>query len=85
MNATNKVEWSDLLQDAVTRPGSIMEAYSNFHSYSIGNCMLAAAQCHARGVQLGPIATYKKWQELGRQVRRGEKALTLCMPRTVKA
>lgn len=84
MNATNKVDWSVLLQDAVNRPGSILEAYSNFHGYSIGNRMLAASQCHARGVPLGPIATYKRWQELGRQVRRGEKALTLCMPRTVK-
>ena len=83
-SSNSALSWSELLRDAVDRPGSIMEAYSNFHSYSIGNCMLAAAQCHARGVQLGPIATYKKWQELGRQVQRGEKALTLCMPHTVK-
>jgi len=83
-SSNSALSWSELLRDAVDRPGSILEAYSNFHNYSIGNCMLAAAQCHARGVQLGPIATYRKWQELGRQVRRGEKALTLCMPRTVK-
>ena len=83
MNAntnTTTVEWSELLKEAVDKPGSILEAYSNFHSYSIGNCMLAARQCHMRGIPLGPIATYKRWQELGRQVRRGEKALTLCMP-----
>jgi antirestriction protein ArdC len=84
MNA-NEIQWSALLAEAVKRPGSILEAYSNFHNYSIGNCMLAAWQCHARGIALGPIATYNKWRELGRQVRRGEKALTLCMPRTVKA
>ena len=27
-----------------------------------------------------PINTYKGWQGLGRQVKRGEKALVLCMP-----
>lgn len=33
---------------------------------------------------LGPLATYKAWQEKGRQVRKGEKALILCMPITGK-
>ena len=85
MNASsNNIEWSKLLNEAVERPGSILEAYSNFHNYSIGNCMLAAVQCHGRGLPLGPIATYKRWQALGRQVQRGSKALTLCMPKTVK-
>ena len=41
-------------------------------------------QCHARGLQPGPMATYPKWTELGRHVRKGEKALTLCMPITLK-
>ena len=30
------------------------------------------------------MATYPKWQALGRQVRKGEKAITLCQPVTVK-
>jgi hypothetical protein len=30
------------------------------------------------------MATYPRWKELGRQVRKGEKAITLCMPVTVK-
>jgi antirestriction protein ArdC len=60
----------------------ILEAYSNFHNFSFGNCMLACFQCQERGIPFGPIATYKRWLELGRQVRRGEKALTLCMPVT---
>jgi hypothetical protein len=28
----NEIQWSGLLKDAVKRPGSILEAYSNFHS-----------------------------------------------------
>jgi hypothetical protein len=30
------------------------------------------------------MATYPRWRELGRHVRRGEKAITLCRPVTVK-
>ena len=61
-----------------------MKAYSNFHSYSIGNQLLALVQCYMRGLQPGPINTFPKWQALGRYVKRGERALTLCMPITCK-
>jgi len=62
----------------------IMEAYSAFHHYSIGNQLLALVQCHMRGLQPGPINTFPKWKELGRIVKRGERALILCMPITRK-
>src|SRR6202521_3193754 len=77
-------QWSELLRDAVTKPGSILEAYSRFHGYSIGNRIAALWQCSARGIQPGPIATYPRWTELGRHVKRGEHALVLCQPVTVK-
>lgn len=78
-----KPNWSALLTDAVNEPGIISAAYSAFHSYSVGNQLLAWAQCSARGIPLGPLATYKRWQELGRHVKKGEKALQLCMPVTI--
>ena len=74
------VSWAALLDQAVTRPGFIHEAYSRFHNYSLGNQLLALLQCHQRGIQPGPLATFPKWKELGRNVKRGEKALMLCMP-----
>ena len=77
-------KWSALLVEAVNKPGLIMEAYSAFHRYSIGNQILALVQCQLRGLQPGPINTFPKWQTLGRVVKRGEKALTLCMPLTRK-
>jgi antirestriction protein ArdC len=61
-----------------------LEAYSAFWPYSLGNQILALVQCHLRGLQPGPINTFPKWQELGRHVKRGERALTLCMPITRK-
>src|ERR1035437_6003216 len=75
---------ADLLRSAVTEPGTISEAYTAFHSYSLGNQLLVLSQCLGRGIQPGPIATFPRWKELGRHVRKGEKALTLCQPVTVK-
>jgi antirestriction protein ArdC len=76
--------FADLLQSAVTEPGIISTAYRQFHSYSLGNQLLAWSQCLGRGIQPGPMATYPKWRELGRHVRKGEKAFVLCQPVTVK-
>jgi hypothetical protein len=57
-------KWVVLLVEAVNKPGLIMEAYSAFHNYSIGNQILALVQCHLRGLQPGPIHTFPKWQTL---------------------
>ncbi len=81
---TDIPKWSALLVEAVNKPGLIMKAYSNFHSYSLGNQLLALVQCQMRGLQPGPINTFPKWRELGRHVKRGERALMLCMPITRK-
>src|ERR1700754_4631296 len=80
----NVPKWSSLLFEAVNKPGLIMDAYSAFHNYSIGNQILALVQCRLRGLEPGPINTFPGWQALGRAVKRGERALTLCMPITRK-
>ena len=77
------VAWSSLLSEAVNKPGVISSAYSTFHNYSIGNQLLAWSQLKGRGLDLSPIATYKTWQGLGRQVKKGEKAIALVMPVTI--
>src|ERR1041384_5349894 len=82
--SANVLKWSALLIEAINKPGLIMEAYSAFHKYSIGNQILALVQCHLRGLEPGPINTFPGWQALGRIVKRGERALTLCMPVTRK-
>jgi antirestriction protein ArdC len=76
--------FTTLLHEAVNKPGTIMKAYSAFHNYSLGNQLLALVQCQLRGIEPGPINTFPKWQDLKRHVKKGEKALTLCMPVTVK-
>lgn len=80
----NIPKWSALPVEAVNKPGLIMEAYSAFHQYSVGNQILALVQCQLRGLQPGPINTFPGWQALGRNVQRGQRALLLCMPITRK-
>src|SRR5438876_3620374 len=83
------VNFTELLNEAVTKPGTLMRAYSLFWNYSLGNQVLALVQANQRNIPLGPIASFNRWKELGRHVKRGEKAIELCMPvtckRTVKA
>ena len=55
-----------------------------FHSYSAGNCMLLAAQCHQRGIVPTRIAGFRTWLKLGRVVRKGETALRILAPIPLK-
>jgi N-terminal domain of anti-restriction factor ArdC len=73
-----------LLDQAVNEPGILSKAYSAFHGYSIGNQLLALVQCAERGIMPGPISTFVGWKERGRYVRKGERAIVLCMPVTCK-
>jgi N-terminal domain of anti-restriction factor ArdC len=84
MATPSPASFAHLLEQAVNEPGTISAAYSAFHDYSIGNQLLAWSQCLERGIQPGPIATFQRWKELGRYVRKREKAITLCRPVTVK-
>ena len=47
----NENKWSELLKAAVSEPGLILKAYSNFHAYSLGNQIAAIVQCHQRYVE----------------------------------
>ena len=84
MQRTDNPTFAGLLRSAVEEPGTLSTAYQQFHNYSLGNQLLAMFQCHQRGIALGPLATFPRWRDLGRFVRKGEKALTLCMPITLK-
>jgi N-terminal domain of anti-restriction factor ArdC len=57
---------------------------SMFRAYSAGNCMLLALQCHERGIEPVHVAGFRTWLKLGRCVRKGERALRILAPVTVK-
>jgi hypothetical protein len=80
----HEIQFRQLLNEAVSKPGTLMRAYSLFWNYSLGNQLLALIQATERSIQLGPIASFNRWKELGRYVKKGEKAITLCMPVTCR-
>ena len=56
-----------------------LDMQAQFHSYSANNSFLIMLQCpHA-----SRVAGYRAWQKLGRQVRKGEKAIRILAPRMV--
>lgn len=72
-------DMQSLFNEALTKPGMLSDAYARFYEFSIGNGILALMQA---GNQ--PVATYKRWQALGRQVKRGAQAISLLVPVTFK-
>lgn len=78
-------DYVGLLVQALTEPGKLSSCYAQFHGYSLLNNLLALEQLTARGLEVGPITTFKKWKELGRNVKKGEKAISLFIPLTKKS
>lgn len=76
--------YSKYLKDIVNKKGKLAKCFSVFHDYSIGNQILAISQLDERNEDLAPIAPYKKWLSLGRQVKKGSKALELLIPISYK-
>lgn len=53
-----------------------LEFRTKFHSYSFANCWLIYNQCPTATL----VAGYKKWQEMGRQVKKGETSIAIFAP-----
>lgn len=66
-------DWQHLLQLASRMP-----------SYSARNLLLLWIQGQRRGISPTHVAGYRRWAELGRQVRRGETALRILAPVTYR-
>lgn len=77
-------KYFELLAQALSEPGIVSAAYQRFHRFSLGNQSLAAMQLLQRGMSLSPIASYTHWKSLGRSIRKGERALALFVPVTIK-
>ena len=74
------VPYTQLLKEAVNKPGILSKCYSRFYTYSIGNQLWAWLQSLERNLDLGPIATLKQWNKLGRKVKKGSEAIYLTLP-----
>ena len=63
------------LTEALDAPGSLGTTYTRFYNYSFLNQVRLMMQGTRE-----PVATYNRWIELGRQVRKGSKAKVVLAP-----
>lgn len=85
---TNGSDTRQIIRQAIDELAAALEAgesaclrtylagMARFHRYSLGNIFLIHMQCP----RASRIAGYGTWQRLGRQVRRGEKAIRILAP-----
>jgi antirestriction protein ArdC len=72
---TTAIDWQATLTEALNAPGSLGNTYRRFYPYSFLNQIRLSMQ----GVR-EPVATYRRWIELGRQVRKGSTAKVVLAP-----
>ncbi len=70
-----EIDWAKIIETALTAPGNVGNVYNRFYSYSFLNQMYLRMQGVAE-----PVATYKRWQAIGRQVMRGARAKEIIKP-----
>ncbi len=71
-----KISFKEYLSEIYNKPSKLHEAYKLFRNYSPRNRILAESQL----LNLEPINTYKGWKELGRQVKKGSRGISLFLP-----
>ncbi|HEV3309404.1 MAG TPA: ArdC family protein [Chloroflexota bacterium] len=82
MSPTTKLDTLDQLKAGVqqlTQSSAwlqFLDVQRRFYHYSWGNCVLIAIQ----RPDATRVAGYRRWQDLGRQVRKGEKAIVILAP-----
>jgi N-terminal domain of anti-restriction factor ArdC len=69
------IDWGKVIETALTAPGDMHGVYDRFYSYSFLNQIYLLMQ-GARE----PVATYKRWSAIGRQVVKGAKAKEIIRP-----
>jgi len=69
------IDWRATLTEALNAPGSLGTTYTRFYDYSFLNQIRLMMQGTRE-----PVATYNRWIELGRQVRKGSKAKVVLAP-----
>jgi antirestriction protein ArdC len=75
MKTTTQIDWAATLTEALEAPGALGNTYTRYYQYSFLNQIRLMMQ----GVH-EPVATYNRWVELGRQVRKGSKAKVVLAP-----
>jgi hypothetical protein len=59
---------------------ALLNLAAKFHHYSANNCILISMQCP----KATRVASYNKWQELGRYVKAGSKQISILAPSRIR-
>ena len=70
------INYKDYLSEIFDQPSKIHKAYNFFHKYSYNNQILAMTQLFT----IEPINSFNGWKKLGRNVKKGSKAISLYLP-----
>lgn len=70
----------ELMDELINTPGSMGNTYNRFWNYSLRNQLWLRMQGATE-----PVASYKRWQTLGRQVVKGASAYYVLRPITLKS
>jgi hypothetical protein len=73
---SNQINFKEYLSEIYDKPQKLHEAYHYFHKFSFLNSIRAETQL----IKPEPINTFKGWLKLGRQVKKGSKAISLMLP-----
>lgn len=82
MATSNKADVLQQLRDGITELTNsdawqrYLDVQGRFHNYSWGNSLLISRQYP----EATKVAGYRTWQQLGRQVRKGERAIMILAP-----
>jgi antirestriction protein ArdC len=71
-----QINFKEYLSEIYDKPQKLHEAYRYFHRFSFLNSIRAEGQL----VRPEPINTFQGWLKLGRQVKKGSKAISLMLP-----
>lgn len=80
LRSKKDIKYLEILNNCLEKPGIISGCYSLFHNYSFYNIALACEQMY----KAEPINSFSGWNKLGRKVKKGAKAIELCMPIIIK-
>lgn len=70
-----KLDWPQLMEQALTAPGNLGNVYSRFHDYSLTNELLFLMQ----GMH-EPVGSRSTWRELGRTILNGARPKKVIIP-----
>ena len=77
-----KVPYQTILSFLALYPIEYANSYFTLYKYSSYNKYMILSQMIRRGIKISPVRSFKQWKDLGVKINRGEKAISISVPKT---